>query len=110
VPAATASGLDYVTISYYPSDCNNYWPTAAVWQNVFDRLHAMFPQAKLAFGEAGQSADSLTQSAAVMLFDKYVAVNVVGDNYVGGYFWWYWAEDAVPKGNAFWTGFAAAMH
>src|SRR4051794_2928791 len=38
VPAAMASGLDYVTISYYPGDCNNYWPSASGWQTVFDRL------------------------------------------------------------------------
>jgi hypothetical protein len=109
VPAAMAAGLDYVTISYYPGDCNNYWPSPAEWQTVFDRLHALFPQAKLGFGEAGDPRDSLTQQQDVDLFKKYVAVSINGDNYVGGYFWWYWAEDAVPKGNTFWNGYAAAM-
>jgi hypothetical protein len=109
VPAAMAAGLDYVTISYYPGDCNNYWPSPAEWQSVFDRLHAIFPQAKLGFGESGDPRDSLTQQQDVDLFNKYVGVSINGDNYVGGYFWWYWAEDAVPKGNIFWNGYAAAM-
>jgi hypothetical protein len=100
---------DFVTISYYPSDCNDFWPSAATWQSVFDRLHAKFPAATLAFGEAGQSANTLSQADAVALLQRYTAVQIAGDNFVGGYFWWYWAENAVPKTNAFWLGYAAAM-
>ena len=43
IPAAMKAGLDYVFISYYPEDCNNYWPSQAGWQSVFDQLHRMFP-------------------------------------------------------------------
>ena len=109
VPPALASGLDYVFISYYPSDCNGYWPSAAEWQSVFDRLHAQFPQARLGFGESGDSSDKLTPSADAALWSNYVDVKVQGDNYIGFYGWWYWAEDAVPyTGNAFWHAFANA--
>lgn len=108
--ANTVPQADYVTISYYPSDCNGYWPSNATWQSVFDRLHARFPAASLAFGEAGQSENSLTPEQNVALLQKYTAVAIAGDNFVGGYFWWYWAENAVPKGGAFWLGYAAAMH
>jgi hypothetical protein len=107
--ATLPADLDYVTISYYPSDCNDYWPSAATWQGVFDRLHARFPNATLAFGEAGQSANSLTPEQNLALLRRYAAVTIAGDNYVGGYFWWYWAENAVPKGGAFWLGYAALM-
>jgi hypothetical protein len=107
--ATLPADLDYVTISYYPSDCNDYWPSAATWQSVFDRLHARFPNATLAFGEAGQSANSLTPEPAVALLQRYAAVRIVGDNFAGGYFWWYWAENAVPKGSLFWLGYAALM-
>ena len=109
IPRAIAARLDYVLISYYPRDCNGYWPKPAVWQRVFDRLHAVFPRARLGFGESGDPRDSLTQQQDVDLFNKYVGVSINGDNYVGGYFWWTWAEDAIPKGNAFWTAFAAAQ-
>jgi hypothetical protein len=109
VPRAMAKGLDFVTISYYPSDCNGYWPTAAGWQSVYDRLHARFPHAKLAFGEAGQSENSLSDQKAVALLNKYASVRIAGNNYVGGYFWWYWAENAVRPGGEFLKGFAAAQ-
>jgi hypothetical protein len=102
--------VDAYTISYYPSDCNGYWPSASTWQSVFDRLHARFPAAKLAFGEAGQSENSLTPEQNVALLQRYAAVQIAGDKFVGGYFWWYRAENAVPKGGAFWLGYAAAMH
>ena len=57
IPSAMKAGLDYVFISYYPEDCNNYWPSQSGWQSVFDRLHQMFPSAQLGFGESGNSND-----------------------------------------------------
>ena len=50
IPPSMKSGLDVVLISYYPGDCGGYWPTPAGWQSVFDRLHAVFPDARLGFG------------------------------------------------------------
>jgi hypothetical protein len=109
VPPAMGAGLDYVTISYYPGDCNDYWPSAAQWQRVFDRLHAIFPRAKLGFGESGHSGGSTSTAHDIALLSRYTNVRISGDNYIGGYFWWTWAEDAVPKGNAFWKAYAAAQ-
>lgn len=108
--AALPRGIDYVTLSYYPEDCNGYWPSAATWQSVFDRLHARFPGATLAFGESGVSDSAPTPEQRVALLRRYAAVTIAGDNYAGGYFWWTWARDAVPKGGVFWLGYAAAMH
>lgn len=101
VPRTLAAGLDDVTISYYPADCNGYWPGAAGWQRVFDRLHAIFPHARLGFGESGRTGTDL--------LGRYTSVHVRGDNFVGGYFWWTWAEDAVPKTKPFWAAYAAAQ-
>jgi hypothetical protein len=109
VPAAMATGLDYVTISYYPGDCNNYWPTPATWQSVFDRLHKLFPQAQLGFGEAGTSQRSLSTAARIALWQRYVGVKVAGDNYAGLGLWWTFAEDGVPAGSPFWQAFAASL-
>jgi hypothetical protein len=107
VPSSMA--LDYVTISYYPGDCNNYWPTATTWQNVFDKLHKQFPQAQLGFGEAGTSQSSLSTASRIALWNRYVGVKIAGDNYAGLGLWWTWAEDGVPSGNAFWNAFAASL-
>lgn len=107
VPSSMA--IDYVTISYYPGDCNNYWPAAATWQSVFDKLHKAFPQAQLGFGEAGTSQRSLSTAARIALWKRYVAVKIAGDNYAGLGLWWTWAEDGVPAHSAFWNAFAASL-
>jgi hypothetical protein len=109
VPASLASGLDYVTISYYPGDCNGYWPSPASWQSVFDKLHRQFPQAQLGFGEAGTAQQSLSAASRIALWKRYVGVKIAGDSYVGLGLWWTWAEDGVPAGNAFWNAFAASL-
>jgi hypothetical protein len=105
LPAA----LDYVTISYYPSDCYGYWPSQAGWQRVFDRLHARFPRALLGFGEAGTSSRHATQARRIALWRRYRAVRIRGDRYVGLGLWWTWAEDAVPATKPFWHAFAASL-
>jgi hypothetical protein len=110
VPDSMKAGLDDVLISYYPNDCNGYWPTRAGWQSVFDRLHAMFPNAKLGFGESGISTDKGSAAAKAALLRRYYTLRITGDNYVGGYFWWYYAEDAVPyQHNAVWNSLRASV-
>jgi hypothetical protein len=110
VPAAMKSGLDYVFISYYPEDCNNYWPSPSGWQSVFDQLHRMFPNARLGFGESGNSNDRDTTAQKVALLNRYYQLEIRGDDYVGGYFWWYYVEDALPyQGNPVWQALAATM-
>jgi hypothetical protein len=110
VPAAMKAGLNYVLISYYPEDCNNYWPSQTTWQSVFNRLHQMFPHAKLGFGESGNSNDRDSVAQKVALLHRYYRLQIQGDNYVGGYFWWYYVEDAVPyHGNLVWQALAADM-
>lgn len=109
LPARVAAGLDDVWLSYYPGDCHGDWPAPAVWQRVFARLHARFPHARVGFGESGLSHPARDQRAAVRLLDRYVAVRPRGVGYVGGLFWWYFAEDGVPEGTTFWHGYAAAQ-
>jgi hypothetical protein len=110
IPAAIKAGLDYVFISYYPEDCNNYWPSQAGWQSVFDQLHRIFPTARLGFGESGNSNDRDTVAEKVALLHRYYQLQIHGDRYVGGYFWWYYVEDALPhRGNPIWQTLAAYM-
>jgi hypothetical protein len=108
IPATMRVGLNYVLTSYYPEDCNNYWPSQAAWQSVFDQLHRMFPNARLGFGESGNSDDRDSLAQKVTLLHRYYRLQINDDNYVGGYFWWYFVEDALPyQGNPVWRALAS---
>ena len=89
-------GLDYVLVSYYEDDCNNYQPN---WQKVFDSLHVLFPNSKIGMGECGTSNSS--QKASYIT--RYYTMNITTPNYIGGYFWWYYREDCVPYTTSLWT-------
>jgi hypothetical protein len=101
VPAAMRNGLDYVLLSYYETDFENYRPSAATLTALFQQLHALYPNAKLGFGEIGMdnaaNAGSLVKAASIMAY--YYGLNIPLDYYCGGGFWWYGAED-VLGGNA----------
>ncbi len=96
VPTALKNGLDYVLISYYEGDCNNYRP--ADWTTVFSRLAGIFPNSKLGFGETGMAAPatSTNLSKATGLMNYYYGLKPRVPNYIGGYFWWYYYEDCLP--------------
>lgn len=104
------NSLPYVLLSYYPSQCNNYWPDAATWQRTFSKVSTLFAQAKLGIGEVGISDDSGSVAAKADLANRCYGMRVPNDRYIGGCFWWYFAEDAVPhNGNQFWAALAANM-
>ncbi|RPI16505.1 MAG: T9SS C-terminal target domain-containing protein [Ignavibacteriae bacterium] len=98
VPSYMKTGLDYVWISYYEDDCNNYQPN---WQVVFDSLHKIFPNSKIGIGECG--TNNANQKAAYM--NRYYKMNITTPLYVGGYFWWYFRQDCVPNTKPLWTTF-----
>ncbi len=99
VPNAMKQGLDYVLVSYYEDDCENVVLTEAEWQAVFDNLHTIFPNSKLGMGECGTTDP--TKKADYI--NRYYRMDITTPNYIGGYFWWYYATDCVPKTNALWT-------
>jgi hypothetical protein len=109
LPDALRNGPTYVLVSYYPNDCHGYWPSATAWQRVFDRLHALFPHSRLGFGEAGTTRRSTTQAARAALLHRYDAVQVQGDRFVGGGFWWSFAEDGRAPSRPVWRALAADM-
>jgi hypothetical protein len=96
------SGLDYVWISYYEDDCNGYQPN---WQRVFDSLHTIFPNSKLGIGECGTN---LPDKKALYM-DHYYKLKVNTQNFVGGYFWWYFRQDCVPQTDSLWPVFNIAI-
>lgn len=98
VPAAVRDGLNYVLLSYYEDDCNSIRPSAATWTAYFEKLHALYPNALLGFGEIGMNkpATAPTLAAAKSLIGYYYGLRVSLPYYVGGYFWWYYDEDCLP--------------
>jgi hypothetical protein len=98
VPPAVRNGLDYVFLSYYEDDCNHIRPGRAAWTRYFERLHALYPHARLGFGEIGMNAPATrsTVRRAKSLMRYYYGLSIRLPYFVGGYFWWYYAEDCVP--------------
>ncbi len=104
VDATVRAGVDYVLLSYYETQCNNYRPPTSVLLTLFDQLHALYPNAQLGFGEVGLpnavTAGTLANATSIMKY--YYSLSIPRSYYVGGYFWWYWTEDCVPKTKALW--------
>jgi hypothetical protein len=113
VPARMRSGLDYVLVSYYEGDCG---APRSDWPSVFQQLRQLFPTAGLGFGEVGyvdaKGNDLALQneSAAATYLQKYYAMQIGVPGYVGGYFWWYFAEDMVPDTRPLFAVLRAAIH
>jgi hypothetical protein len=98
VPAAVRAGIGYVFLSYYEDACGNRRPSARTWTAYFRSLHALYPRARLGFGEIGL-ADPVTprtMRAAKSLIRYYYGLRIRLPYYTGGYFWWYYAEDCLP--------------
>jgi hypothetical protein len=98
VPAEMKAGLEYVFVSWYPDDCRGVTPD---WPAVFARLRTLFPAAKLGFGEIGRDRKTPRAAKARMVREFY-GMERLGPRYIGGYFWWYFAEEMVPKAKPLW--------
>ncbi len=111
VPQRMRTGLEYVTISYYETECNNYRPSAAKLTTLFQQLHTLYPNASLGFGEIGlpDAASTSTTAKAQSIAAYYYGLNIDLPYYVGGYFYWYFAEDAVAKTKPVWQTIANGM-
>ncbi len=99
IPAAVADGLNYVFLSYYPTQCHHREPTSQEVASYMQQLHALFPNAALGFGEVGLPRAvkrKVTKAAQIMSWAYSLRPGL--PYYVGGYFWWYGAEDALRAG------------
>ncbi|AXV78972.1 MULTISPECIES: hypothetical protein [Ralstonia solanacearum species complex] len=102
LPARLRNGVDYVFISYYEDDCKIAPPE---WDAVFARLGELFPHAALGFGEVGtRHADRKRE-----LIARYYGLTVHHPRYVGGYFWWSFRQDMVPRSRPLWRHIDAAF-
>jgi len=85
--------VDYIFVSWYPQQCNNIKPD---WSTVFARLAAIYPNAKIGFGEIGTANPQNGSSYELNLIQEFypLASRIqLPSSYVGGYFWWYFAEE-----------------
>ena len=99
LPASMKQNLDYVLVSYYEDDCNHTILTEAEWNTVFDKLHQIFPNSKLGMGECGTTKRAKKSE----YLNRYYNMNIKTPNYIGGYFWWYFKQDCVPKTKPLWN-------
>ncbi|WP_153306603.1 hypothetical protein [Desulfogranum japonicum] len=96
IPEDMKQGLDWVLVSFYENDCENISPD---WESIFSELHEIFPSAKLGFGEIGTTVNAQKEN----FVRKYYGMERVRPQFIGGYFWWYFKQDMVPKSKTLWS-------
>jgi len=111
VPARARHGVSYVLLSYYPTQCQGREPSAMQLRQALRQLHGIYPGAALGFGEVGLpnpvAGASLRMARQIMRWAY--ALNPRLPYYIGGYFWWYGAEDALRPGAPLRTALRAAF-
>ena len=107
-PAELRGQVDYALLSVYETACDPpQHPTADQLAAELAMLGEQFPQAKLGIGEIGAQGieDDLPAdpsfSEKETIARRYMSMNPelsakLGDRFVGGWFWWYFVDDAVP--------------
>ena len=96
VSPSMRDGLDYVLVSYYEDDCNGLQPD---WPTVFAELAVMFPNSKLGIGECG----TVDGEAKAEYVTRYYGMEIDEPRFVGGFFWWYFRQDMVPRSAPLWA-------
>jgi hypothetical protein len=105
------NGLNYVLISWYPAQCNNMTPS---WPAIYEKLAAIFPNAYLGFGELGTANPDYGQPDEIALVNTFypmvrngivwpgtaAQIAYMKAHYIGGYFWWYAAQEIVPRASS----------
>jgi hypothetical protein len=96
IAADIRQGLDYVWVSYYEQRCHGAEPD---WDQVFTRLHELFPHAKLGIGGCGTS----DPAQKAQLIEHFYTLDVDVPSFVGGYFWYYFRDDMQPSSAPLWS-------
>jgi hypothetical protein len=101
VPPRVSAGVNYVLLSYYPTQCGGREPDSVEVAVALEALHSLYPNARLGFGEVGlpRRTTPKTLASAEQIVAWAYTLSPSLSYYVGGYFWWYGAEDALrPQG------------
>lgn len=102
LPLEIRNGINYLLVSYYEDDCNEFQPN---WQQVFDSLHVLFPNSLLGMGECGTENSEKKEE----YISKYYKMHISTPGFIGGYFWWYFKQDCVPYTKPLWKVMDDAM-
>lgn len=90
-------GTNYILISWYPQQCNDIKPN---WSSIYSKLATIFPNSKIGFGEVGTADPQNGSTYEINLINEFypLAKKIsLPPSYIGGYFWWYYAEEMVPS-------------
>lgn len=100
LPMSLRDELDYLLLSYYPTECGGRRPASGVVAAHLKALHRLFPHARLGFGEVGlpHPVTPATLHRARQIMRWAYGLDPHLSYYAGGYFWWYAAEDALRPG------------
>lgn len=108
LPRRVRHGVDVVLLSFYETACSpRAHPGAERFGSTLRSLLRIFPRAQVGIGELGAQgrADGLPRDPTLAekkrIARRYIGMHDrlradVGPRFVGGYFWWYYATDAVP--------------
>lgn len=104
--------LDYVWVSYYddPNCLDGCRDEGEVklnpnWKSVFSRLENIFrrppenPALQLGFGEIGTRLPELKADDIKKYYGGNIKREIENPKFTGGYFWWYFEKDMLPKKN-----------
>ena len=105
--------VDYMFLSVYEFSCNPAQkPSASDLAETLKSLGKTFPSAKLGIGEIAANGPDDEKAESDLATKKRIAkryygmhnelAQAVGSRYVGGYFWWYFYEDAVTRDTHMW--------
>lgn len=109
MPREVRQGVDFALLSFYETACSpTAHPSVAQFAHTFQQLKTIFPNARVGFGEIGaqRGSDGIHPSPTLAdkqrVAERYYGMHGelrerLGPRYVGGYFWWYYAQDAVPR-------------
>jgi hypothetical protein len=112
VPSTMRNGLDYVFLSYYPTQCGGIMPDSTTVRAYFQQLHTLYPNAKLGFGEVGlpEAVTRTTLARAQQIMTWAYSLKPDLPYYVGGYFWWYGDQDVFNGSKLLASSLAAAFN
>lgn len=107
MPEEVREGSDFLFLSFYETACNpRATPSVEEVAAVFETLMTLFPNSKVGFGEVGAQGTSdgfpdPSLEEKQQIARRYYGMHGqlrdrLGSRYVGGYFWWYYDQDAVP--------------
>ena len=105
--------VDYMFLSVYEFSCTPaQQPSSSDLAEALKSLGKTFPSAKLGIGEIAANGPDDEKAESDLKTKKRIAkryygmhnelAQAVGSRYVGGYFWWYFYEDAVTRNAPMW--------